>query len=549
MGRRSRHRRYRAEPTPPSRAATASPPVGGHVALAGLLTILVLIIGVYGRSVRFDFTRTDDTVLLVEDARFIGNLSSIPQTLTRPFFRDSSRGEGYYRPLVTSSFILDAQWNGTQPAAFHATNVVCHLVATWLLVFLLIELGFGRTLSLIAAAIFSVNPAIAEAVYWIPGRCDLLLGVGFLISSLCFLRYLRSKGMGPLFVHLIGLGIALLSKEAGVIIPAVAMGYVLIVERRPQALRDRRLWAGWGVVLLGWYALWSSAGSVAASEPFSHRLATVWSNIPVLLVHLGKTVVPYGLSVLANRRDAGLWVGSLVFLSGVGIVAWLSGGARRIFIWGALVFFLFLLPTLAVSDFLILENRLYVPAMAVLIACLAMVQAVLEHREPRARQTLLALGAAVIVAYALRTWHYGESFRDAASFTAQAVKSSPQLALAHLNRGIVLHRDGHMGEAEAEYRTAIYLDPQQPITQNNLGLIHLNRGDVGTAEALLRSEIAINPAYDKAHFNLGLALARDGRLHEAVTAWRQAVALNPENDEARSNLEAAQQVLATGQPP
>ncbi len=393
------------------------------------------------------------------------------------------------------------------------------------------------------------NPAVAEAVYWIPGRCDLLLGAGFLLSGLCFLRYLRGSGLGALLGHLVGLGIALMSKEAGLVIPAVVVAYALIVERRPRCLRDPRLWVGWGCVLLGWYALWSSAGPVAASETPVQRLAAVWSNAPMLLVHLGKTVVPHGLSVLANRRDAGLVVGSLVLIAGLGSVAWLTGRARRLFIWGALVFFLFLLPTLAVSDFLILENRLYVPAMGILISLSALIQVLLEHGTCSVKRGFLAFGATVLVAFAVRTWHYGESFRDAASFTAQAVKSSPHLALAHLNRGIVLHREGDVQEAETEYRTALSLDPTQPVTQNNLGLILMNRGELSEAEVALRKEIAINPTYDKAHFNLGLVLAREGRLQETVTAWRQAVALNPDNDEARSNLEAAEKALATGQLP
>jgi protein O-mannosyl-transferase len=546
MGRGSRRRRSRGGPDQGLGVEAPSTLRGRRSHLASLVAILALVLAVYGRSVGFDFTHTDDTVLLVDDAHFVADLGNLPRAFTRTFFRSSGRSEAYYRPLVTISFMIDAQWGGTKPAVYHASNLMAHVLACCLLFLLLRELDVGPGLSLLGALIFSVNPAIAEAVYWVPGRCDLLLGIGFLASGLCFLRYLHTGRPLWLVAHLSGFAIALLSKETAVMIPPSLVAYVLVVRKRPQALRDVRLWLGWGSLLLGWYFSWSHAGAAGLSQTLGQRLGTVWSNLPVLLTHLGKTIVPAGLSVLANARDASPAIGAVLLLAGAAFVFWLSGRSRRLFVWGGLLFLFFALPTLAVSDFLILENRLYVPAVGIVISCLALAQGTEERWAPPPRPGSLAMATAILAVLSLKTWRYGESFRDAPSFTMQAVASSPHLALAHLNRGIVLHRAGQVTEAEIEYGTALSLDPQQPVTHNNLGLIYMNRGELHEAETALRREIAVNPEYDKAHFNLGLVLVRGGRLKEAIACWRQALALNPENAEARSNLERAQKALETG---
>ena len=179
-------------------------------------------------------------------------------------------------------------------------------------------LDFDFTLATLGALAFSVHPAIAEAVYWIPGRCDLLLGIGFLFSALSFLGYVRARRPAFLLGHLLGLGLALLSKEAGLAIPLAMVAYVLVVERRPAILRDAWLLVGWAAVLLGWYALWSSAGAVSTGEGPGRRLEAVFSNLPVLVVHLGKAVLAVRLSVLAYTRDSSTWPGLLFFSAACG---------------------------------------------------------------------------------------------------------------------------------------------------------------------------------------------------------------------------------------
>jgi tetratricopeptide (TPR) repeat protein len=253
------------------------------------------------------------------------------------------------------------------------------------------------------------------------------------------------------------------------------------------------------------------------------------------------------LAVLASARDTSLIPG-LIGAGGLSVAGvFLRGRSLRLYCWGIGFFVLFVLPSLPVSDFLILENRLYVPAVGVVVAILAATGSLLGRvGGPILARSAAAAGLLLVLAFSAESWSYTESFRDPLSFTEQAVRSAPHLGLAHLNRGIVHQIEGGVVEAEREYETAIALDAALTVTHNNLGLIYLNRGEIAHAEAEFRREIEINPTYDKSLFNLGLVLEREGHPEEALSSWRQALAVNPRNDEAQARLGVVEAQVRNG---
>ena len=112
-----------------------------------------MVFAVHGRSVSFGFTGTDDKVLLIDDAGFIRDAGNIANAFVRPFFPLSVKGEIYYRPLVTTTFILDAQWNGVVAMPFHVTNVLLHAIAASLFLVFLRHLGLPLPPAALGAAI------------------------------------------------------------------------------------------------------------------------------------------------------------------------------------------------------------------------------------------------------------------------------------------------------------------------------------------------------------------------------------------------------------
>lgn len=148
--------------------------------------LLLLGFLIYYQTLHFNFVYFDDDILVISNQKFISQLSNIPQAFKDDVFL--SFFDVYYRPLLTVSFIFDAQLSGGAPWAYHLTNLLLHLISTLLLYLLLKKLGVIKDLAFFFAAVFAVHPVLSQAVGWIPGRNDPLLAL-FLLSSFIFFLY------------------------------------------------------------------------------------------------------------------------------------------------------------------------------------------------------------------------------------------------------------------------------------------------------------------------------------------------------------------------
>jgi Tfp pilus assembly protein PilF len=169
-----------------------------------------------------------------------------------------------------------------------------------------------------------------------------------------------------------------------------------------------------------------------------------------------------------------------------------------------------MLPNLPASSELVLECRLYLPAVAIVLFA-----SELFERAPLSERAKLALAAVPLLSFVVLTRSYAPSFRDRTAFAEAAVNGSPRLALAHRNLGVTRHLAGDAPGAEHEYRAALALDAAEPVVNNNLGVLAMARGDLASAEQHLRRELELNPDYAPAQQNLARVLEATGRAAEA----------------------------------
>ena len=90
--------------------------------------IIILVAAVYGTTLTHGFVWDDNNVIVQNP--LLENLGNIPR-----FFlsEDMAMGPtGYYRPLTYISFALDRALWGLNPAGFHLTNLVLHILVVLL---------------------------------------------------------------------------------------------------------------------------------------------------------------------------------------------------------------------------------------------------------------------------------------------------------------------------------------------------------------------------------------------------------------------------------
>lgn len=210
-------------------------------ALLVAATLLVFGLGLPGQWV------WDDHGLIVSNA-YLRDLSHLPALLRADFWHISAASETgeslsrmYWRPVVTLAYALQFHAFGTSPLGYHAVNLALHLACT-LLTFGLLRRRVGdgeargEVAALLGALVFAVHPSRPESVTWVSGSTDLWMTLLALLGNRVFdgPRDRRGLGTGAL------LGLAILSKEAAVVVPALltleTLGAAAVDPRRRAKL-------------------------------------------------------------------------------------------------------------------------------------------------------------------------------------------------------------------------------------------------------------------------------------------------------------------------
>ena len=159
--------------------------------LSAVIALVAFVL--YYQTVDYSLVYCDDNIFV---ERFTADVD-IPSTL------DTTVGATFYRPVLNSSFIMDARMATPDTVDFkkmpvqqyqkpfeelvdisvyHVTNLIIHIIGSILVLITLIKLRIPYLLSFILALLFTVHPILTPAVSWISGRNDAMITVMILFS-------------------------------------------------------------------------------------------------------------------------------------------------------------------------------------------------------------------------------------------------------------------------------------------------------------------------------------------------------------------------------
>ncbi|MEK7463171.1 MAG: tetratricopeptide repeat protein [Patescibacteria group bacterium] len=542
--------------------------------------IALIVFLVYSATLSFNIVYLDDNVLVAGDYSYNKDLSNLPQAFKEDIFRTSYQGGSYYRPILRTTFMLDAQF-GENAIIFmsHLTNLLLHIFAVYLLFLLLIKFGIKKETALWLSLIFGIHPLTAQTVSFIPGRNDSLLAIFVFPALWFFVDYLQTYKKKAYFWHLAFLAIALLTKETAIIAPALCFVYAIIFVGVKKILADLKyylyLLAGWLSLYLGWFLIRKAVLNNFIGNADYRIIPSILKNLPALIPAVGKIFLPFDLSVFPILQDMTMVYGIIsLMLLGIWFIFSRNKNYRMI-IFGITWFGLFILPTLIkpmsdTSDFN--ENRIYLPMLGFIFILLGMGRvyelslrglrlvrhSLGEGGSPACRQagiyplrdchapqsgtrndrkkTILILGLLLIMVFSSVTVFRNKYYKNKINFWKNAVATSPSFAFNHNNLGAMYYLDGNYNLAEKEFKKALELNPREKLPHNNLGLIYAGRGDFENAIKEYEAELKINPYYGNALYNTGLAYWNMGKKDEAVKKWEETIAANPDYFDAYRSL-------------
>ena len=460
----------------------------------------------YLQALHFGLTWFDDDLLLERAAHFAGP-GGLLSVFTEGVFPEKT-GPAFYRPLLMLLMTLEYKAVGASPFLYHVTNILLHAGFSALLLFFLRRSGGAPGLSLFWTLFFALHPALGQAVAWLPGRNDLLLGIFVLGGILSYAAYEERGGAGRLALHAVLFLAAMLVKESAVLIPFAAFFYARLY--RGGRWRTGRLSAAaavWACAAgLVWLARSRALAGLSGGE--AAFAASALGNAAALLPSLGKFLWPSDNGVLPLIGDLDFLAGG-VSAAALAAIAWRLRPDRPLKLaYCALWFAAFLLPAFMQNNFS--PHRLYLPFAALCLALSA------PARPFPADRTWLFAGGAVLFAWFFNLQAVLPRFGGRISFWENAAITSPARATNWSDLGAMYLLEGRRSEARGAFLKALELDPRNDGAAFNLGVLSMSAGDPASAEKWWLRTVEINPEYLKARHNLVLLALGRGDRREAL---------------------------------
>ncbi len=450
----------------------------------------------------------------------------------------------YYRPLFLLWLRLNHAMFGLNPKGWHLTDVLCHVVATYLVFVLVRRLAASRSIAFTAAALFALHPIHIESVAWVSGVTDPLMTVFAIGSILAFLRFREARRWGWMAAALALFALGLLEKETAIITGPLVFVYVWLyadgrsgISRFLFALKQSLGFLALSILYLPLRAFVLHGfshtvtplplASMALTEP-----SILWLYVRHLLFPAGFSGL-YGLPYVQQGASAAFLVPAILLLASAvasGLVIRHLKNARLALLaccWMVLP----ILPILwlrAYAEGDIAHDRyLYFPSVGfVLLVSLVLAEAAgLWGKYARA----LEWGALAVIAlaYLSGTMSQQRFWSSDLSLYQRAYSIAPRDNLVCNDLGAALMDAGDPGDAITLYSQVLTREPGFWLSNYNLGYTYYKIGKLPEAEQYLRRAIAINTADSDEYLYLGLSIWRQGRADEAVTYLQRAIQIRP----------------------
>ena len=526
-----------------------------------------------------------DDMVLIADNEGIKKWGCFWENFVRDFF-DTTNDTiefkyGYYRPIISLSYMIDyAAW-GLKPWGFHLSNIIFHTVSCILVYSIFNSLFNNRTISIITSLLFACHPIHTESVTWISGRTDIIAGMFFLSAFYLYQKAIHSLPINEkncslnssevlkLFLKrrkifylcsIILFAIAMLCKEMVATLPFLLIAYTHYFAglkngrqfKIPLLLSSPYFFVIllYGVtrfIILGIHTVVNPGG-----EEMRGFYPTILSFTKTIFIYLFKLFYPAHLSAYIQNPMSFSITEPTIILSifGVAVLIFLIVWLKKRWAGMSFLILFYLVTLLPLSNFIRIsapwdmgfvtaERFLYIPS----LGFCGIVSVLLANAWKTWKQSFLILGYAAIllfitllIFYSGRTLLRNNDWVDERTFFLKTLKDAPDSALLHHALGNVYVREENYEKALDYYKNSLELYPRYHAAYNNIGTIYSKNGLLDQAITAFKEAIKINHDYIQSHFNLGTMYYQKGMLMDASSEFKKVLGLNKNYIKAHNNL-------------
>lgn len=480
----------------------------------------------------------DDQALVVKNT-----LIRTPQNLLLSFTNDLyfgvTSGSNFYRPLQTISYIFDYHFWQLDPFGYHLTNIILQLGVSFLVFLLVFKLLSNLAVSIAAAAMFAASPLHTEAVTYISGRAEMLMGFFVILALLFFIKSqektLRQNRLFYIF-SVLSFFLALLSKEAAVVFPFIVCGYVFYFLR--DKLKEKYYLVKniipffvinviYLIFRLSFFNFLTLRAPALTNVAWFIRLSVLPK---VIFTYFKLLILPVNLHMSRELLRPTSIAGILIAIFFLGAILFTclrylkyqpKNKVVSFMLFWSLVFFIPQSGIFPINAF-VAEHFIYLSSISFF-----MFLAYILHKVLRKRLFILSTGL-FCAFYILLTAGRNFEWKNPLVFYKNIIKYSPASFQAHNNLGLEYEYRGRFNEAKLEYQKALEIKPDLIEGRSNLASLYfkLKLYNQAKAQYELLEQSPLGAKAGEVQNNLGNIYEVTGNPERAIVKYDQALKLD-----------------------
>ena len=496
-------------------------------------------------------------------------------SLSHTYWMFTTFHDANYHPLAWLTLGIDYVLWGMNPAGYHLTNLVLHILNAIFFYFLilaflrrngLVDLSLNNTGARLSAIIgtlfFAIHPLRVETVAWVSTRGDVLCGFFYLITIIAYVQMSGKKSTIDrrkwFLLSVLFYIFSLLSRAWGITLPLV----LLILDVYPlrrfdfrsettssfKSLLTEKIPFALLALCAGVLAFWAKKGSMLMFTEhgvFDRLMQAAYG----LCFYIWKTLVPiqlspyYALNKTFNPLELKYILCALsVFAVTIGLIVMRHRWPWAIAAWGCYAVIVSpLLGFVQSGPQIVADRYTYISCLPFgILAGAGMLRLWIEcHKKGLISMSFISAVSSIMVcliALAVLSCRQTQVWHDNIKLWTHVIRLDPSNYIAYHNRGVIFKEDeGKLSMALADYNTAILLNPEYTGAYYHRGLLLEGQGDLVGAVADYTNAIRLDPKNAGAFNNRGVLLKKKGDLAGAIADFNIAIRLNPFSPEAYAN--------------
>jgi len=506
---------------PVSKPASAFGAKKGAGNLFWLCCILLLTFIVFFPALNNALTNWDDPHYLNDNPLIRKlNAENIKRIFTEVFF-------GNYQPLHIFSYAIEYHFYKLNPAGYHTTSVIMHLIVTALVYRFIYLLSGNSLVALLTALLFGIHPLHVESVAWAAERKDLLYGMFFIGALIMYVKYIKSDGKYRfLFFSFLFFTLSIFSKAMAASLPPVLVVIDIYFARK----------LNWKLVLekVPFFALaflfgYISAHTAAETGQVSLNVFSLPERILIanfnLLAYVCKLILPINLSSFypyPARVDGHLawyfYVAPVVVATLLYLVI-RSFRKNRVLFLGAGFFvtcIILVLQLFPVGPTIISERYSYLPSIGFFFVVAWAFDLVIKNK-PGTKMLMTAVLGVYCLFLSVTTYARCDVWKDSMTLWNNVLEQFPNVGMALNNRGNIYGKErGDLDRAMADFNRSIQYDPGYENAYVDRGIVYCLRGRFDLAIPDFNKALEMKSDYFDARFNRGIALTQMSQFEKAI---------------------------------